>query len=225
MNNLALMYTLPRETAAQLTSHALSSLWSATEDPEVGGCCPICCAPCAALKRLLEERVLDDLARNTERGSHFWDPMHDQVDRGWLERAWAVDLGCHERDEPPASTQPPAAACCDMRNRNCEAPADLCCHACTEASHWELLPPHGGTQCITQHVTSVRRVETVEIKNEHGRTVGREQRSYGGSPAPIRVATMLPAKTEVVMVYTDRPDPDLARAVRDAVARHQGEIA
>jgi hypothetical protein len=28
-----------------------------------------------------------------------------------------------------------AGACCDMHNRSCEPPGDLCCSACTEARH------------------------------------------------------------------------------------------
>lgn len=30
---------------------------------------------------------------------------------------------------------PPVAPCCDMHNRHCEAPGDLCCGYCTEARH------------------------------------------------------------------------------------------
>ena len=32
-------------------------------------------------------------------------------------------------------TVPDADRCCDMHNRNCEPPSELCCEACTEARH------------------------------------------------------------------------------------------
>lgn len=32
-------------------------------------------------------------------------------------------------------TVPDAGRCCDMHNRNCEPPGDLCCGECTEARH------------------------------------------------------------------------------------------
>jgi hypothetical protein len=37
------------------------------------------------------------------------------------------------------------APCCDLHNTNCEPPADLCCHQCTEAGH----PHHpNGARCV-----------------------------------------------------------------------------
>lgn len=39
----------------------------------------------------------------------------------------------------------PVGACCDMHNRNCEGPGDLCCWSCTEDDH----PWHrDGSVCV-----------------------------------------------------------------------------
>ena len=38
-----------------------------------------------------------------------------------------------------------ARLCCDLHNRNCEPPSELCCWQCTEAVH----PAHrDGSECI-----------------------------------------------------------------------------
>jgi len=47
-----------------------------------------------------------------------------------------------------AAVEAAARPCCDLHGRNCEAPADLCCYACTEASHFVIIPRHGGTTCV-----------------------------------------------------------------------------
>jgi hypothetical protein len=38
--------------------------------------------------------------------------------------------------------------CCDLHTRHCEAPADLCCHSCTEAAHTGLTPHADGSRCV-----------------------------------------------------------------------------
>lgn len=38
--------------------------------------------------------------------------------------------------------------CCDMHNQHCESPSELCCRACTEASHTGLFPHSDGTPCV-----------------------------------------------------------------------------
>lgn len=48
----------------------------------------------------------------------------------------------------PSSEHPAeidARRCCDLHNRNCEPPCELCCEECTEAAH----PGHrDGSECI-----------------------------------------------------------------------------
>ena len=43
--------------------------------------------------------------------------------------------------------------CCDLHNRNCEPPSELCCFDCTEAVH----PDHwrDGSDCIAPDLTRV----------------------------------------------------------------------
>lgn len=41
----------------------------------------------------------------------------------------------------------PAPPCCDLHGRNCEQGGDECCERCTEAHHFDILPPHGGLLC------------------------------------------------------------------------------
>jgi hypothetical protein len=39
-------------------------------------------------------------------------------------------------------------SCCDMHNRNCEPPSELCCPRCAEAAH-DTFPVHAdGTICV-----------------------------------------------------------------------------
>jgi len=61
-------------------------------DPEDRwGCCPICCGPCSALKRMLDDGVLDWIAAVYENklSSYFWDKGNQMIRRDWLELAWA----------------------------------------------------------------------------------------------------------------------------------------
>lgn len=41
-----------------------------------------------------------------------------------------------------------ARICCDMHNRNCEPPSELCCWECTEAGHNGPGPHPDGTACV-----------------------------------------------------------------------------
>lgn len=42
------------------------------------------------------------------------------------------------------------AVCCDLHNRNCEPPSELCCWDCTEAAH----PLHSdASECIAPDVS------------------------------------------------------------------------
>lgn len=44
------------------------------------------------------------------------------------------------------------ARCCDLHNRNCEPPSELCCWTCTEAAH----PDHrDGSACIAPDLSRV----------------------------------------------------------------------
>lgn len=61
------------------------------------------------------------------------------------------DVNCggvcvYEDDCPCSCHRPPAPTpCCDMHNRHCEPPADLCCRDCAEVNH----PDHpAGVTCV-----------------------------------------------------------------------------
>jgi hypothetical protein len=91
---------LPRQVAGRLVAGHVNILWQHA----ASGCCPVCCAPCKALKELLDAGQLDDLygawVGDDRSGSDIWDPEKRQIRRDWLLNAWNVDLGCHDRDEP-----------------------------------------------------------------------------------------------------------------------------
>lgn len=101
-----------RRVIGQLMRSALDQLWYTTRDaaprdatPEqlaedYRGCCPICCAPCAALYEAGLMGYLDDWVKfwpDMLPSTSWWDERRRQVNRTWLERAWAGadELGCH----------------------------------------------------------------------------------------------------------------------------------
>lgn len=49
-----------------------------------------------------------------------------------------------------------AEYCCDMHNRNCEPPSELCCWECTEIEH----PRHQTTDCIAPDLSAGVEVPT-----------------------------------------------------------------
>jgi len=50
----------------------------------------------------------------------------------------------------------PLTPCCDLHNRNCEPPSELCCWECTEATH----PDHrDGSACIAPDLSNARERE------------------------------------------------------------------
>lgn len=93
-----------RRRVGMLLRSALDQLWCTSpdanpDDPEQLGCCPSCCAPCAAIGELLEDGQLDHWVRGWSDdliATAWWDVAADRVDRAWLARAWSqVDrLGC-----------------------------------------------------------------------------------------------------------------------------------
>ncbi len=100
-----------RRRIAMLLVHALSHLWSASQEaapddatPEQladhQGCCPQCCGPCGTIRELLDAGELDIWARGDWDLVHtaaWFDPDQRIVRRDWLTAAWANadDLGCH----------------------------------------------------------------------------------------------------------------------------------
>jgi hypothetical protein len=89
---------LPREVVERLVEYAMDMLWSTDQDARMapsydGGCCPICCTPCSALKLLLDTDRLDELAVRGK-GSSWWSTTENGVDRGFLEHAWRK-TSCH----------------------------------------------------------------------------------------------------------------------------------
>lgn len=95
---------LPTDAAAGLVAGHVDQLWQQwANDTEMPGCCPVCCAPCHALKQLLELGLLDELygvyADHVGGELSTWDPKQRMVRRDWLEQAWSVDRGgCHQDD-------------------------------------------------------------------------------------------------------------------------------
>ncbi len=57
-------------------------------------------------------------------------------------------------DDPRPVTGGPALGwtgpgCCDLHNRNCEPPSELCCSGCAEAAHDTFPVPHAdGSGCV-----------------------------------------------------------------------------
>lgn len=87
----------------QLTHAALDRLWYASpgslpENPtpedieDHSGCCPICCAPCGALKALLDNGTLEEWLLAWPgghiEGCYYWDIKNNRVDRDFLAQAW-----------------------------------------------------------------------------------------------------------------------------------------
>lgn len=86
------LVAMDAQVAAFLIAGALDDLWYADQEE---GCCPQCCAPCAALKQLLDAGRLDDLVRPYEEqfSSETW--LNGEVDRNFLARAWRM-TDCHD---------------------------------------------------------------------------------------------------------------------------------
>lgn len=84
------------EAYAMLTHAALSQLWNGSdfqpkeEDYEdVWGCCPVCCAPCAALRYLDAAGLLDAVCREWPEGMTSSMFKDGRVDRDWMYRQWS----------------------------------------------------------------------------------------------------------------------------------------
>jgi hypothetical protein len=92
-----------------LAQHALSSLWASSDvqpdDDGVWGCCPTCCAPCAALLYLDRQGVLDAvLAEWPEGGRESAMFPGGKLDREWMYRQWSgspVQQQCGHRVDRP----------------------------------------------------------------------------------------------------------------------------
>lgn len=97
--------TLPTLAAARLVAGHVDILWQQTQngDEDFRGCCPQCCAPCAALKELLATGQLDFLygeylASTGGFDTETYDAPMGQVGREWLLKAWSVDRVCHQKE-------------------------------------------------------------------------------------------------------------------------------
>jgi hypothetical protein len=104
------MVLLPVDVAADLIAGHVDLLWNSwANDSERPGCCVECCAPCHALKELLDLGLLDELyghyirkaGAGTETGWSTWDPEKHQVGRRWLYEAWGIPCN----DHPPSKWQ------------------------------------------------------------------------------------------------------------------------
>jgi hypothetical protein len=99
--------TVDLVAVAWLAESTLDHIWYAEQDDDWEGCCPRCCAPCAALKRLLDDGQLDELLTHAPAAvnSEWWAVDHlgrGGVDREWLEKAWQL-TACHCDGEDGAS--------------------------------------------------------------------------------------------------------------------------
>lgn len=74
-----------------LTIHALNEMSRAADD---AGCCPMCCAPCAAVLRLFQDGQLDEIVEAGASGYDWWNAERDEVDREWMHKAWRM-TECH----------------------------------------------------------------------------------------------------------------------------------
>lgn len=78
---------------ASLARFALDVLYQADQD---GGCCPLCCAPCAALRSLrFTGRLNDIVAQDPGSTQSVWWVEGQGVNDGFLRHAWRM-TGCHE---------------------------------------------------------------------------------------------------------------------------------
>lgn len=79
---------------AALARSALDVLYQVDQE---GGCCPLCCAPCRALRDLrFRGRLNDILAVDPgSLGSAWWDETAGGVDDEFLCRAWRL-TECHD---------------------------------------------------------------------------------------------------------------------------------
>lgn len=96
------------DAVAELADHAITSLWMGDQDE---GCCPTCCAPCHALRVLLDAGVLDQLIalRPGHERCDTWDAERGQVDRAFLERAWRLTSCCADEGESEGPRGPLSA--------------------------------------------------------------------------------------------------------------------
>lgn len=99
--------TMSTLTAARLVAGHVDILWDQWANGDEGGCCPWCCAPCAALKDLLATGQLDELyGTYVDQGfgeMDTWDAERRQVERTWLTEAWSANLGCGPHPAPEAA--------------------------------------------------------------------------------------------------------------------------
>lgn len=94
--------TVDLVAVAWLAEAALDHIWYAGQADGWEGCCPLCCASCAALKRLLDDGQLDALLAHAPAAvcSAWWHVDHlgvGGVDREWLANAWRLTC-CHAVD-------------------------------------------------------------------------------------------------------------------------------
>lgn len=94
---------MPLSVTARLVAGHVNILWNQWANEDLAGCCPKCCAPCSALKELLDLGLLDRLygvyvEETDAKDSAVWDDAMHEIGRGWLLSAWSADLDCHDGD-------------------------------------------------------------------------------------------------------------------------------
>lgn len=99
---------------------------------------------------------LSELVTGWHQARHDHDPTHGRIDRDIQEAvdAWGPkSLGQRVAIENTMQARRDRGEhlnlgpCCDLHNRNCEPPSELCCGHCTEASHPNHPP---GEQCVME---------------------------------------------------------------------------
>lgn len=95
-----------------LVQAALDELWNTSAEAWYSnvGCCPVCHAPCRALKELCEWGALDEWVAYASAGlasKPWWDADAQRVRREWLFTAWSrtAELRCSWKHQDPPVTR------------------------------------------------------------------------------------------------------------------------
>jgi hypothetical protein len=81
----------------------------------------------------------------------------DEVKPGLMQPHDCALIGGHRIHRCACGATLVPDVCCDMHNRNCEPPSELCCWRCTEAAHDNFPVPHAdGSACVLADARETR---------------------------------------------------------------------
>lgn len=97
---------------------------------------------CGGCRKRFEESTQERWANGTDEERRA---IHAELSRH-IKPDWTLaEYHAHVAEHLAAALFSPGTPCCDLHNRNCEPPSELCCERCTEGAH----PGHrDGTACI-----------------------------------------------------------------------------